>query len=331
MTALPQIGSPFLYTVFSIAVLIMIAVDMLALKQTGDHKVSAKEALAWTIVWVTVALLFNGWLYWYLAHGEFPELNLTVVEQQALALEVSMDFLTGYVLEKSLSIDNIFVFLLIFSFFQIPAKFQRRVLVYGIFAAIALRIIMVLIGSTLIAQFEWILYIFGAFLVYTGFTMFKKSDESEDLNQKWFIRMIKKRMHFTDELDAEHFFTVKNGIRYGTPLLLTLVVITISDIIFAVDSVPAIFAITKDPFIVMTSNVFAILGLRAMYFLLADMADRFQFLQYGLATILIFIGCKMLLLALNFHIPTSISLSVVLLVLVGSVLISLKQNPKKTS
>lgn len=328
MSPLPPIGSPFLYTVFAIAVLIMIAVDMLALKQTGDHKVSVKEALIWTIIWVTVALLFNGWLYWYLAHGDFSELKLTAVEQQAMAMEASMDFLTGYVLEKSLSIDNIFVFLLIFGFFKIPAKFQRRVLVYGIFAAIALRVIMVLVGATLISQFEWILYVFGAFLVYTGFTMFKKSDEEEDLNQKWFIRLIKKRMKFTDKLDAEHFFTVENGIRYGTPLLLTLIVITISDIIFAVDSVPAIFAITKDPFIVMTSNVFAILGLRAMYFLLADMADRFAFLQYGLATILVFIGCKMLLLAFNIHIPTAISLSVVLVVLVGSVLISLKSKPK---
>lgn len=328
MTSLPPIGSPFLYTVFSIAVLIMIAIDMLALKQTGDHKVSIKEALIWTIIWVTVALLFNAWLYWYLAHGDFPEMGLTALQQQEMAVEASMDFLTGYVLEKSLSIDNIFVFLLIFSFFKIPAKFQRRVLVYGIFAAIALRVIMVLIGAALIARFEWILYIFGAFLVYTGFTMFKKSDDDANLNDKWLIRFIKKRMHFTDRLDAEHFFTVENGIRYGTPLLLTLVVITVSDIIFAVDSVPAIFAITKDPFIVMTSNVFAILGLRAMYFLLADMADRFAFLQYGLATILIFIGTKMLLLSLDFHIPTAISLSVVLIVLVGSILISLKSKPR---
>lgn len=328
MSALPPIGSPFLYTVFAIAVIIMIAIDMLALKQTGDHKVSIKEAAIWTVIWVSVALIFNAWLYWYLAHGDFPELNLSEAAQQAMATEASMDFLTGYVLEKSLSIDNIFAFLLIFGFFKIPAKFQRRVLVYGIFAAIGLRIIMVLIGATLISQFEWILYVFGAFLVYTGFTMFKKSDEEEDLNQKWFIRFIKKRMKFTDKLDAEHFFTVENGVRYGTPLLLTLVVITISDIIFAVDSVPAIFAITKDPFIVMTSNVFAILGLRAMYFLLADMADRFQFLQYGLATILVFIGCKMLLLAFDIHIPTAISLSVVLVVLIGSVLMSLKLAPK---
>ncbi|MBS7814067.1 TerC family protein [Wohlfahrtiimonas chitiniclastica] len=321
-----DIGSPFLYTVFAIAVLIMIAVDMLALKQTGDHKVSTKEALIWTLIWVTVALVFNGWLYWYLAHGDFP--GLTAAEQQAQATEAAVDFLTGYVLEKSLSIDNIFVFLLIFSFFKIPAKFQRRVLVYGIFAAIALRVLMVLVGSALISQFEWILYVFGAFLVYTGFTMFKKHDEEENLNDKWLIRTVKNKFRFTDRLDAEHFFTIENGLRYGTPLLLALIVITISDIIFAVDSVPAIFAITKDPFIVMTSNVFAILGLRAMYFLLADMADRFHFLQYGLATILIFIGGKMLLLALNIHIPTWISLSVVLLILVGSVVISLKRKPK---
>lgn len=323
-----NIGSPFLYTVFSICVIIMVAIDMFALKHSGDHKVSVKEALTWSIIWVTVALLFNLWLYWYLLQHDMP--GLTPAEHKAFALDHALDYLTGYVIEKSLSIDNIFVFLLIFNFFKIPAHFQRRVLVYGVSAAILLRVIMVLIGAALISRFEWILYIFGAFLIFTGFKMFKKEDEESNLNDTLLVRMMHKWFHFTDKLDAEHFFTKIDGVRYATPLLLTLIVITISDIIFAVDSVPAIFAITTDPFIVMTSNVFAILGLRAMYFLLADIADRFYLLKYGLAIILIFIGTKMLLIWFHIKIPTYISLSVVIGILIGTILISMLKRSKTT-
>lgn len=330
MTPHVNIGSPLLYTIFGIVVGIMILIDMFALKTTGDHKVSFKEALGWTLVWITVALLFNFGLWWYLSF-HMPE-NLHVAEDhQAFANTVALEFLSGYVLEKSLSMDNIFVFLLIFGYFKVPNIYQRRVLVYGVLAAIGLRILMILIGSFLLSRFEWILYLFGAFLLYTGIKMLFGHDEDADLSNNKLIKITKKFFRFTEDYDKEHFFTKIDGLRYATPLFLVLVMITISDIIFAVDSVPAVFAVSRDPFIVMTSNVFALLGLRAMYFLLADMAERFHLLQYGLAFILIYIGAKMLVLYFDIHIPTGLSLGVILGTLVITIVLSLVTPPKKSS
>ena len=330
MTPHVNIGSPLLYTIFGIVVGIMILIDMFALKTTGDHKVSFKEALGWTLVWITVALLFNFGLWWYLSF-HMPESLHVAEDHQAFANTVALEFLSGYVLEKSLSMDNIFVFLLIFGYFKVPNIYQRRVLVYGVLAAIGLRILMILIGSFLLSRFEWILYLFGAFLLYTGVKMLFGHDEEADLSDNKLIKITKKFFRFTEDYDKEHFFTKIDGLRYATPLFLVLVMITISDIIFAVDSVPAVFAVSRDPFIVMTSNVFALLGLRAMYFLLADMAERFHLLQYGLAFILIYIGAKMLVLYFDIHIPTGLSLGVILGTLVITIVLSLVTPPKKSS
>jgi len=324
-----SIGSPTLYLVFGIVVSIMILIDMFALKASGDHKVSAKEALIWTLIWITVALIFDLGLWAYIKYMLPAEsIPAALGDNNSYALDKALEFLTGYVVEKSLSIDNIFIFLLIFSYFKVPNIYQRRVLVYGVLAAVFLRIVMVLIGSYLISKFEWILYLFGAFLLFTGIKMCFGHEEEADLSQNKIVKITKKFFKTTDDYHKEHFFILKDGIKYATPLFLALVLITISDIIFAVDSVPAVFAVTTDPFIVMTSNVFAILGLRAMYFLLADMAERFHLLQYGLAIILIFIGIKMLILYFDYHFPTALSLSVILGTLIGSIVLSLL-FPKK--
>ncbi len=324
-----SIGSPTLYVVFGIVVSIMILIDMFALKASGDHKVSAKEALIWTLIWITVALLFDLGLWAYIKYMIPAEsLPASVGDNSQFALSKSLEFLTGYVVEKSLSIDNIFIFLLIFSYFKVPNIYQRRVLVYGVLAAVFLRVVMVLIGSFLISKFEWILYVFGAFLLFTGIKMCFGHDDEADLSQNKIIKITKRLFKTTDDYHKEHFFIFKDGLRYATPLFLVLVLITISDVIFAVDSVPAVFSVTTDPFIVMTSNVFAILGLRAMYFLLADMAERFHLLQYGLAIILIFIGIKMLILYFDYHLPIALSLSVILGTLIGSIVLSLLITPK---
>ncbi len=329
MTSHVSIGSPTLYLVFAVIVSIMILIDMFALKASGDHKVSAKEALTWTTIWITVALIFDLGLWAYIKYM-LPAESIPAVlgDNSSYALDKALEFLTGYVVEKSLSIDNIFIFLLIFSYFKVPNIYQRRVLVYGVLAAVFLRVVMVLIGSYLISKFEWILYLFGAFLLFTGIKMCFGHDEEADLSQNKIVKITKRFFKTTDDYHKEHFFIIQNGIKYATPLFIVLVLITISDIIFAVDSVPAVFAVTTDPFIVMTSNVFAILGLRAMYFLLADMAERFHLLQYGLAIILIFIGIKMLILYFDYHFPTALSLSVILGTLIGSILLSLL-FPKK--
>lgn len=320
-----SLGSPTLYLVFGIVVTIMILVDMFALKASGDHRVSVKEALIWTLIWITVALIFMAGIWAYINY--MLPADVIIPPEFASASEYannkSLEFLTGYIVEKSLSIDNIFIFLLIFSFFKVPNIYQRRVLVYGVLAAVFLRVVMVLIGSYLISQFEWILYVFGAFLLFTGIKMCFGHDKETDLSQNKIVKLTKKFFKTTDQYHKEHFFIIEKGIRYATPLFIVLVLITISDIIFAVDSVPAVFSVTTDPFIVMTSNVFAILGLRAMYFLLADMAERFHLLQYGLAIILIFIGIKMLVLYFDYHVPIAISLIIILGTLVGSIILSL--------
>ena len=314
MAAHPSVGTPLFYGVFFIAVCIMIAVDMLSLKKSGAHKISVKEALAWSCIWIAVSCGFAGWLYFELAGN--PAYGAVVAKEKVL------EFFTGYILEKSLAVDNIFVFLMIFGYFKVPQQYQHRVLLYGVFGAIVLRALMIFIGAALVQRFEWILYIFGAFLVYTGIHMMKPESEEEDLSQNKILGWLKKVIPVSHQFEGEKFFTVENGKRIATPLLLVLIMVELSDVIFAVDSIPAVFAVTTDPFIVLTSNIFAILGLRAMYFLLADVADRFIFLKYGLAFVLSFIGIKMLIMHWV-HIPISISLSVVFGALGASILTSL--------
>lgn len=317
----PSVGTPLFYGVFFAAVLIMIAIDMLSLKKTGAHKVSVKEALAWSCVWVAVSLGFAVWLYFELAGN--PAIGAAVAKQKV------MEYLTGYVLEKSLAVDNIFVFLMIFSYFKVPPQYQHRVLLYGVLGAIGLRAVMIFIGAVLVQQFEWILYLFGAFLVYTGIHMMKpeKEGDEDDLADNKLLVWLKKLIPVSQNLDGEKFFTVENGKRIATPLFLVLIMVELSDVIFAVDSIPAVFAVTTDPFIVLTSNIFAILGLRAMYFLLADVADRFVFLKYGLAFVLSFIGVKMLIMYWV-HIPIAVSLSVVFGALGASILTSILYTRK---
>jgi len=313
--ALPSIGSPFFYTVFFIAVLVMIIIDMLALKQSGSHKVSIKEAAGWSLVWVSVACAFGGWLWWTLAND--PAYGEAVANQKTL------EFFTGYVIEKSLAVDNIFVFLMIFGFFKVPVEYQRRVLLYGVFGAIVLRTVMVFLGAALVAEFSWILYVFGAFLLFTGLKMMlPEKEEEQDLTNNALLKFLRGHIRMTNDYHGEAFFVIKDGLRYATPMFLVLVMVELSDVVFAVDSIPAIFAVTMDPFIVLTSNIFAILGLRAMFFLLADVADRFHLLRYGLAIVLSFIGLKLLLLQV-FHVPIGISLGVVFAVIGGSVIASL--------
>lgn len=295
------VGTPLLWGGFAVIVVIMLAIDLFLQGRRGSHAMSMKQAATWSLVWVALSLLFNAAFWWYLATTQ----GRAVADPQALA------FLTGYLIEKALAVDNVFVWLMLFSYFAVPAALQRRVLVYGVLGAIVLRTIMIFAGSWLISQFDWILYVFGAFLLFTGVKMaFAKEDEAGGIGDKPMVRWIRSHLRMTDTIENEHFFTRKNGLLYATPLLLVLILVEISDIIFAVDSIPAIFAVTTDPFIVLTSNLFAILGLRAMYFLLAGVAERFSMLKYGLAIILVFIGIKMLIVEF-YHIPIAVSLSVV--------------------
>lgn len=319
MSEFPEVGTPLFYGVFFTAVLLMVAVDMFSLRKNGSHKVGIKEALAWSGLWVAVSCLFAGWLYIELAGNP--------VYGAAVAKEKVLEFFTGYILEKSLAVDNIFVFLMIFGYFKVAPKYQHRVLLYGVLGALVLRAVMIFIGAALVRQFEWILYLFGAFLLYTGIRMMKSEEDEEDLSSNRLLGVVKKIIPIGSEFHGDKFFTIENGKKIATPLFLVLIMIELSDVIFAVDSIPAVFAVTTDPFIVLTSNIFAILGLRAMYFLLADVAERFIFLKYGLAFVLSFIGVKMLMMHWV-HIPISISLSVVFGALGASILTSLIYTKK---
>lgn len=311
---LNSVGTPLFYGVFIVIVIVMIAIDMLTLKKEGVHRVSTKEALLWTTVWITVSLGFAAWLYFELAHN--------LAAGPAIAADSVMDFLTGYVLEKSLSVDNIFVFILIFGYFKVPAEYQHRVLLYGVLGAIVLRAIMVALGAVLVSRFEWVLYLFGVFLLYSGIKlMLPENAEDKGLADNPLIGWLHRHMRVSAQLNREKFFTIENGQRMATPLLLTLIVIELSDVVFAVDSIPAVFAVTTDPFIVFTSNIFAVLGLRAMYFLLANVVEKFIYLKYGLAVVLTFIGGKMLV-AKWWHIPSFASLTVVFSALVIAIIAS---------
>ncbi|RAM62095.1 membrane protein [Herbaspirillum rubrisubalbicans] len=297
---------------FIVFVLGMLAVDMFALGGRHAHRVSPKEALSWSLVWVSLAFLCAGLMWWYLDANVGRE----------FANQKGAEFLSGYLIEKALSVDNIFVFLMIFSYFAVPPEMQRRVLLYGVIGAIVMRAGMILLGAWMIAQFSWILYVFGAFLVFTGVKMLIFADKESDLGDNPLLRWLRGHLKISNDYDGEKFTTRINGVRYFTPLMLVLLLIEISDVIFAVDSIPAIFAITKDPFIVFTSNMFAIMGLRALYFLLADSAERFHLLKYGLALVLLFVGGKMLL-SIWFHVPVLISLSIVGAILLVSIIASL--------
>ncbi|PLR36269.1 hypothetical protein CYR55_11945 [Chimaeribacter californicus] len=312
-----SVGNPWLWGSFAVIVAIMLAVDLLLQGKRGQQTMTMKSAACWSLVWVSLALLFNAGFWWYL-NGT---LGREVADQQALA------FLTGYLIEKALAVDNVFVWLMLFGYFAIPASLQRRVLVYGVLGAIVLRTVMIFGGSWLVTQFHWILYVFGAFLLFTGIKMALAKEDDAVLGEKPLVRWLRKHLRMTDELDGEKFFTYRNGVRFATPLLLVLILVELSDVIFAVDSIPAIFAVTTDPFIVLTSNLFAILGLRAMYFLLANVAEKFSLLKYGLAVILVFIGAKMLMMDI-YHIPVAVSLGVVGGILAVTLLLNVWVNKR---
>jgi len=310
-------GTPLLWAFFAAFVLIALLVDFFAMEKQGAHRVSMKEAAVWSLVWVAVSFVFVGWLWWYLGG---PEGN-------PVADTKTLEFITGYLVEKALAVDNIFVFLMVFTYFAVPAEYQKRVLMIGILGALVLRAIMILVGAWLIAQFHWVLYLFGAFLVFTGIKMWLATGQEPDLEANPALKWIRGHMKIAPHYEGEKFFTVHEGVRMATPLFVVILLIGIVDVVFAVDSIPAIFAITMDPFIVLTSNVFAILGLRAMYFMLAGMHERFHLLPYGLAIVLVFIGTKMLLIDV-YKIPVSWSLGFTLVVLAATMVLSLKVPPK---
>lgn len=307
-----SIGTPILYLGFTLVVIVLLAVDFFVLKAQGAHRVSVKEAVAWSLVWIAIAVAFCGWFWWYL-NGRFG---------LELANESALEYLTGYLIEKSLAVDNVFVWITLFNFFAVPAEFQKRVLLYGVLGAIVMRAVLIYVGALLLAQFHWILYVFGLFLLLTGVKMLVFAKHKPDLDKNPILRWMRSHMKITNEYHGESFFVLNEGMRYATPMFVVLVLVEVTDLIFAVDSIPAIFAVTSDPFIVFTSNIFAILGLRAMYFLLVDMAERFHLLKYGLAVILMFIGAKMLLLDV-YKIPVGIALGIVGLILLVSVAASL--------
>ena len=307
-----SVGEPWMWGAFIAFVLVMLVLDLFVFGGSKAHKVSIKEAASWSLVWVSMALLFNAGLWWYLSGTVGQE----IADRKAL------EFLTGYLIEKSLSVDNVFIFLLIFSSFHVAAEYQRRVLIYGVLGAIVMRAIMILAGAWLVREFSWVLYIFGAFLIVTGMRMLVMAEKTPDMEKNPVLKFARRHLRISDEHHGEKFSVMKNGVFYFTPLFLVLILIEVSDLVFAVDSIPAIFAITTDPFIVFTSNIFAIMGLRALYFLLADVADRFHLLKYGLAMVLTFIGAKMLI-APWYHVPVAASLAIVAVLISASVVASL--------
>jgi len=310
-----SIGNPGLWMAFSAVVVVMLAIDLFAVGGSRQHRVSFREAATWSVIWVSVSFLFAAGLWWYLDGSAGRE----------IANAKSLEFITGYLIEKSLAVDNVFIWLMLFSFFGIPLELQKRILILGVIGAIVMRTGMIFAGAWLIAQFHWILYVFGAFLLVTGIKMWWFADAKPDLANNPVLKWLRGHMKVTDSLHGERFFVQQDGVRYATPLFLALILVELSDLIFAVDSIPAIFAITGDPFIVLTSNVFAILGLRAMYFLLADMADRFSLLKYGLAAVLVFIGVKMILIDV-YKIPIGFSLAVVATFIGISIGLSLRKE-----
>ena len=300
-----------MWTGFAVFVVAAIAIDLLLLERRGAAKVTMKEAALWSVLWFSLAFVFVAALWWYLDGTQGREVANTV----------SMQFITGYLVEKSLWIDNIFVFLMIFSYFAVPEQYQKRALIIGIIGAIVLRAVLILAGAWLLATFHWLLYVFGAFLVVTGVKMWIAAGQEPDIADNPVLKILRSHIRISDRFDGEKLTTTISGMKHYTPLFVVLVMIGSTDVIFAVDSIPAIFAITSDPFIVLTANIFAILGLRALYFLLADMASRFHLLAYGLALVLVFIGGKMLLIDF-YKIPIGVALMVTAGLIMASVIAS---------
>ena len=290
-----SVAPSWLWVGFSVGILVLLFID-LSLFGKNPHKISRKAALIESGIWVTVALLFNAWF------------------AMTFGKDLGIEFLTGYLVEKSLSVDNLFVILLIFSSFRIPDQYQHRVLFYGVIGAIVLRAFFIILGAQLLHLFHWILYLFGAILVITAVKFLRESDEEVDVKESWSIRLLKRFIPTTSEFDGQKFFVVRNGVRMATPLFLALIVIEVTDLIFAVDSIPAVFAVTQDAFVAFASNILAILGLRALYFVLADWVVKLRYLKPGLAAILGFIGVKMLILDLV-KIPSWVSLLVIFSIL----------------
>ncbi|MGE8522644.1 MAG: TerC family protein [Acinetobacter pseudolwoffii] len=312
------IGTLWLYLVFFAIVAVMLIIDFVGFKHQHGQEVKVRTAAYWSIAWVSVATLFGGGLWLYLEQ----------TAGTAIANAKVMEYFAGYLLEKSLAIDNVFVWLMIFAAFAIPPALQRKLLLYGVLGAIVLRTIFIFIGAWFVQEFSWILYIFGAFLVYTGFKFLRGQDEEEsNIEDMAILKWLRKRMRITPQLEADKFFIRKDGLLWATPLFLVLILVEASDVIFAVDSIPAIFAVTTDPFIVLTANLMAILGLRAMFFLLSGAASKMHYLPYGLGIILVFIGFKMLMLDV-FHMPIWISLSFIVIVLMITAILSIRHSKK---
>ena len=306
-------GTIWLWIGFNLFVLLMLALD-LGVFHRKSHVISIKEATIWSVVWITLALVFN--LGLYLFWDQISPTSSYTNNEAALA------FFTGYLIEKSLSVDNIFVFVLIFTFFAVPAAYQHRVLFWGIIGALIMRGTLIAVGATLLKEFHWIIYVFGAFLIFTGIRMALHRNEEMHPERNPLIKLIRRIMPVTDHYEGDKFFIRRAGKLIATPLFLVLLLVESTDLIFAVDSIPAIFAVTEDPFIVYTSNVFAILGLRSLYFLLAGVVDKFYYLKLGLSAVLVFVGTKMVMVDL-YKIPVGVSLGVIASILAISVIASL--------
>ena len=314
------IGNLWLYLAFFGLVTVMLIVDFLGFKQKQGQEVKIRTAAYWSMAWVSVAVLFGGGLWFYLQQTAGIAIANTKV----------MEYFAGYLLEKSLAIDNVFVWLMIFAAFAIPPALQRKILLYGVLGAIILRTIFIFIGAWFVQEFSWVLYIFGAFLVYTGFKFLKGHEEDPNIEDMAILKWLRKHIRITPKLEGDKFFVRQNGLLWATPLFLVLILVEASDVIFAVDSIPAIFAVTSDPFIVLTANLMAILGLRAMFFLLAGSASKMHYLPYGLGLILLFIGFKMLMLDV-FHMPIWISLGFIVITLAITAWLSIRYNKKQES
>jgi tellurite resistance protein TerC len=300
---LQTVGSPALWAGFIAFVLAMLALD-LGVFHRSAHVVRFKEALIWSGVWVGFALLFNAGIWW------------------KFGSEPAVQFLTGYLIEKSLSIDNIFVFVIVFSSLRVPALYQHRVLYWGILSALVLRAVMIFAGVAMLQRFHWLIYVFGAFLIITGIKLFLNRNQEEHPENSAVMKWARRVIPATSQFDGHHFFTKENGRRLATPLLMALLLVEVTDVIFALDSIPAIFAITRDPFLVFTSNIFAILGLRSLFFLVAGMVEKFSYLKVGLSAVLVFVGAKMTLVDVV-KIPALVSLAVIATLIGGSVVASL--------
>ena len=316
-TLIPHIDSPLAWSALLVFVTAALGADFMSLRRQGNRLISFKDALRWSVLWVGLAMVFCAGLW----------LSLDLTDGRALANVKAGEFLTGYLIEKSLSVDNLFVFLMLFTTFHVPLPQQKKALMIGIIAAIVLRILLILIGAWLISRFSWVMYLFGIFLLYTGIKMVVAAEEVHDLENNKLLQWMRNHLTISNEYHGSALYVIKDKVRVYTPLFVVVVLIGVTDVMFAVDSIPAIFAVTNDPYIVMSSNIFAVLGLRALYFMLAGMAERFHLLKFGLAAILVFIGSKMLIVDF-YHIPVGVSLAIVLVLLVATMIASLVIKPK---